>query len=119
MNCANHTELQATAFCRTCGKPLCDQCRRDAYGTVYCAEHLPAPAAPPPNPNPMSTNAPPYSAPYPAAAPPGAPRVYADVSPGVALFLGFIPGVGAIYNGQYAKGILHAVVSGMLLSAID
>jgi Domain of unknown function (DUF5668)/B-box zinc finger len=118
MNCLTHAELQATAFCRTCGKPLCDQCRRDAYGTVYCDEHLPAPAAPPPNP--AGANVPPYSAPYPGPMPPPPPsRVYADVSPGVALFLGFIPGVGAIYNGQYAKGILHAVISGMLMSAID
>src|SRR5690242_18121357 len=55
---------------------------------------------------------PPYAAPMP-------PRVYADVSPGIALFLGFIPGVGAIYNGQYAKGILHAVIWGVLMSIAD
>ena len=49
MNCQNHTEVPATAYCRTCGKPICDECRRDAFGTVYCAEHAPAPApeAPP------------------------------------------------------------------------
>jgi len=46
-------------------------------------------------------------------------RVYADVSPGLALFLGFIPGVGAIYNGQYAKGILHAVIWGLLMTIAD
>jgi hypothetical protein len=39
-----------------------------------------------------------------------------DVSPGLAMFLGIIPGVGAIYNGQYAKGIVHAVVWGVLMS---
>ena len=38
--------------------------------------------------------------------------VYPDISPALALFLGFIPGVGAIYNGQYAKGLVHAVVFG-------
>ena len=37
------------------------------------------------------------------------PFVYA-----IALFLGFIPGVGAIYNGQYAKGLVHAVVFGLI-----
>ena len=41
---------------------------------------------------------------------------YADVSPGLALFLGMIPGVGAIYNGQYAKGMVHALVWGVLVS---
>jgi hypothetical protein len=34
----------------------------------------------------------------------------------VALLLGFIPGVGAIYNGQYAKGLIHAIVFGVLVS---
>jgi hypothetical protein len=45
--------------------------------------------------------------------------VYADVSPGLALFLGMIPGVGAIYNGQYAKGMVHAIVWGVLMSIAD
>jgi len=52
-----------------------------------------------------------------AGAAPG--YVYADVSPGLALFLGMIPGVGAIYNGQYAKGLVHAVVFGVLVSIAD
>jgi hypothetical protein len=34
----------------------------------------------------------------------------------LAFFLGLIPGVGAIYNGQYAKGLVHAVVWGVLMS---
>jgi hypothetical protein len=36
----------------------------------------------------------------------------------LALLLGLIPGVGAIYNGQYAKGLIHAVVFGLLVSAV-
>jgi hypothetical protein len=103
MNCQNHPELPATAYCRTCGKPICDGCRRDAYGTVFCAEHAPAPAT--------------ASAAPPAGARPTA--VVADVSPGLAFALGWIPGVGAIYNGQYAKGIVHAVVFGILCSILD
>src|ERR1017187_6836215 len=101
MNCQIHPELPATAYCRTCGKPICDECRRDAYGTVFCGEHAPAPAGEP-------------AGPGPAAPPPG--YVYSDVSPGLALFLGMIPGVGAIYNGQYAKGLVHAIVWGILMS---
>jgi hypothetical protein len=50
------------------------------------------------------------------AAPPATGYVYADVSPGLALFLGMIPGVGAIYNGQYAKGMVHAIIWGVLMS---
>ena len=41
---------------------------------------------------------------------------YSNASPGLAFFLGLIPGVGAIYNGQYAKGIVHAVSWGILMS---
>ncbi len=37
--------------------------------------------------------------------------------PVLAFILGFIPGVGAVYNGQYAKGVVHALLWGGLLSA--
>lgn len=47
------------------------------------------------------------------------PVVDASVSPGLAFLLGLIPGVGAIYNGQYAKGLIHAVIFGMLVSITD
>ena len=40
----------------------------------------------------------------------------AHTSPGLAFLLGLIPGVGAIYNGQYVKGLVHAVITGLLLS---
>ena len=42
MNCAQHTEIAATAFCRECGKPMCPECQRPALGSVYCDVHLPA-----------------------------------------------------------------------------
>jgi hypothetical protein len=130
MNCQNHPESPATAYCRTCGMPVCEECRRDAFGTVYCAEHAPAPAsaqAPP-----IPGYAPPGFAPT-GSVPPGAPppppafapppgyapppfRAQSTVSPALAFFLGMIPGVGAIYNGQYAKGLVHAIVWGLLMS---
>ena len=103
MNCQNHPETPATAFCRTCGKALCDECRRDAWGTVYCADHLGAPAAAPPV--------------QPGVPPPFSVPACSSCSPGWALALGLmIPGVGAIYNGQYAKGLVHAVIFGLLVS---
>jgi hypothetical protein len=34
----------------------------------------------------------------------------------LAFLLGLIPGVGAIYNGQYIKGLVHAVIFGLLIS---
>jgi hypothetical protein len=123
MNCQNHPEVLSTAFCRTCGKPLCDQCRRDALGTVFCAEHLPAPANPVPGaapwaPPPPAAGVPPGAGPS-GAVPPLPGSYAADVSPGLAFFLGWIPGVGAIYNGQYAKGLVHAIVWGVLVSIIS
>ena len=139
MNCANHPELPASAFCRECGKPMCQECRKPALGSIYCDEHLPAAAppsfaAPPPpesarfspesarfSPESGSYAGSPYSAPaaspYTApAAPASAPAYEYEAHPALALMLGFIPGVGAIYNGQYAKGLIHAVVFGLLVS---
>ena len=34
----------------------------------------------------------------------------------MAFLLGLIPGVGAIYNGQYLKGLVHAIIIGLLIS---
>jgi len=117
MNCQNHPESPASAYCRTCGMPVCEECRRDAFGTVYCAEHAPAPSAQalgyaPPGYVPP----PPGAMPPPMAFAPPPPRVQSTVSPALAFFLGMIPGVGAIYNGQYAKGLVHAIVWGLLMS---
>ena len=110
MNCANHPETAAVAYCRTCGKPLCQVCQRTAQGTVFCQEHEPA-AAPPASPYTTPSPAPPYASPY--AAVPGGP------SPGLAFVLGLIPGVGAIYNGQYAKGLIHVILLGLLISIMN
>lgn len=115
MNCANHPESPATAYCRSCGKPLCPACQRPAEGTVYCAEHVPAQAAAAPPPPPGAQEWSPYTAPV--APPP--PLIRTDVSPGLAFILGLIPGVGAIYNSQYVKAFLHVIVIGVLISILN
>ncbi len=139
MNCANHPEAEVSAYCRSCGKALCAECRKDVAGTVYCADHAPAPAPQPtpnpagaPGPGPAGSAAPPpppfagspYNAPppYGATPPRGTPYVHPAPgmpSPALAFILGFIPGVGAIYNGQYAKGLVHAVVFGLLVTILN
>ena len=96
MNCYLHPEVAAVAFCRTCGRPLCVDCQRPVQGTIVCEEHAPQPVVTP--------------------APVTAPPVSSGVSPGLAFVLGLIPGVGAIYNGQYAKGVVHVVILGLLFS---
>ena len=45
--------------------------------------------------------------------PPGTPN------PGLAFLLGFVPGVGAMFNGQYAKGVVHLIVFAVLVSLAD
>jgi Domain of unknown function (DUF5668) len=109
MNCINHPDIPAAAFCRTCGKALCPACERPSQGTIYCAEHVPVAA----------TAAPGYS-PYtaPVNTPPP-PPLDAGASPGLAFLLGLIPGVGAIYNGQYVKGLVHVIILGVLISIVS
>jgi Domain of unknown function (DUF5668)/B-box zinc finger len=105
MNCANHPDAPAVAYCRTCGKPLCNVCMRDLGGAVYCDEHVPAQTYPPP-PAPGAAAVPPSAT---AGPPPGTPR------PGIAAVLGFIPGVGAMYNGEFAKGFIHVLIFATLI----
>ncbi len=116
MNCFNHSETPAVAYCRACGKALCNECKRTAQGTVFCDEHAPAAAIEGAIRQAVVDRIAQETAT--AAAPPRAPGSIAtgDVSPGLACLLGFIPGVGAIYNGQYAKGLVHAIVFGLLVS---
>ncbi len=45
----------------------------------------------------------------PAAASPFRPRLRGP-NPGVALALGFIPGLGAVYNGEYLKALIHVFI---------
>ncbi len=111
MNCINHPDIPAVAYCRSCGKALCETCRHTADGTVYCEQHAPAVAG-----QAAGTGYSPYTAPA-ATVPPRIPD--AGASPGLAFLLGLIPGVGAIYNAQYVKGLIHVVVLGGLISIIS
>ena len=104
-------EAPIVGYCRACGKALDSASVHTAHGTIYCAEHVPA-EPPPPSGTPDS----PYASPYTASTPPPVP--HPDVSPGVAFVLGLIPGVGAIYNGQYAKGLIHVFILGMLFTIV-
>jgi TM2 domain-containing membrane protein YozV len=124
MNCANHPDRERTAFCQNCGKPLCQECTRIVGSAVYCEPCLAAKLAGAPSstqPGGYPSSGYPYGSGsdqvnyvvdgvIPPPPVPGAP------SPGLATLLGFIPGVGAMYNGQYAKGIVHLVVFAILVS---
>ncbi len=105
MNCVNHPEAAVTAFCQNCGKGLCTQCSREVQGNVFCEPCLAARVTGAPF-------VPGASGAYPAP-PMGAPN------PGTATILGFIPGVGAMYNGQYIKAIVHVLVFVVLISITE
>jgi len=96
MDCVNHTGVNATAYCQSCGKALCAGCVRNAAGGQILCE-------------PCWTAWHSYKQPF--AAPAGSP------SPSAAAVLGLIPGVGAMYNGQFIKGLVHVVIFTVLVSA--
>jgi TM2 domain-containing membrane protein YozV len=50
---------------------------------------------------------------------PPKPFSTSEPSPAVAALLGFIPGVGAMYNGQFAKGLVHLAIFAVLISLSD
>ena len=99
-NCAKHPDVAASAYCRTCGKPVCSSCARDVRGVVYCEECVTAR---------MGDTMPPRPADI--GPPPGVPPTQSGGGhPGLAAILGFIPGVGAMYNGQFVKGFIHVLI---------
>jgi hypothetical protein len=98
MNCSVHTDVEATGYCRQCGRPLCPACTRDVRGALYCEACLAAIVAAPASPaqDPASSG-----------------------SPGTALVLGFIPGLGAVYNGEYIKALIHVGVFAGIIAALN
>ena len=113
------TNGKVTGYCRVCGTPLEETTVRRAQGTIYCSEHVPAGSVtgPPPLGDPASPyTAPPYHA---SAGQPPRLTEESSSSPGLAFGLGFIPGVGAIYNGQYAKGLIHVLLFGLIISILS
>lgn len=93
MYCANHETVESVTLCHACGKAICAECRHDLRGVNYCPDCLAE----------------------------AIERVKSPVlppkTPGLAGVLAFIPGVGAIYNGQYTKAIAFiAVFAGLIVS---
>ena len=99
MNCVYHAEAPNVAFCIHCGQPLCNDCIRKVQGSVYCEKCLGEIV--------------------------GGKTVKKDIhdvaghNPGAAFALGLIPGVGAIYNGEFVKAAVHILIFGTLVSLAD
>lgn len=95
MKCAVHTDLDATGYCRNCGKALCPMCTRNVQGMIYCEPCLGAMIAQHPV------------------------EVSTGPKPGLAAFLGMIPGLGAVYNAQYIKAVVHVAVFALLVTIVS
>ncbi len=114
MKCAVHPDVEASGYCRNCGKPMCPACVRPVRDVLYCEDCLakvvglaPAPAIAP-----AEGGVEPVLPPGPGVGVPGASKG----TPVLAFILGLIPGLGAIYNGEYNKALLHIVIfAGIIL----
>jgi len=104
MNCINHPDVAAAAYCQNCGKPLCTGCMRSVGGVIYCEPCLAA----------RLSNPPQGGGAYPDASLNGL-----HAHPVLAGLLGFIPGVGAMYNGQYIKALAHVLIFAVFVSLSD
>jgi len=88
---------ETRGFCRNCGKPLTTETMRDVSGTLYCEPCLARLVAQP--------------APQQVAAGSG--------SPVLAAIMGVIPGLGAVYNSEYAKALIHFLIFVGLITTAD
>ncbi len=129
MNCANHADASAVAYCRTCGKALCANCTRPVRGVIYCEDCLGArmetggvaagAAGFVPGGFSATTSSP--GAPGYVPPPPPPPGSGSGPNPTVAgILAGFFPfGVGAVYTGQYAKGLAHLAIFVLLIAGAN
>jgi hypothetical protein len=104
MNCAYHAEIPNVAFCIRCGRALCTECIRNVRGSVYCEACL----------GEIVEDKPPTSGPS-----VNRKETVVGTNPGAAFALGLIPGVGAIYNGEFVKAAVHILIFGCLVSLGD
>lgn len=86
----------AAGYCRQCGKMLTPETLREVQGAFYCPDCLAAWVSQ------------------------GQPRAKsAQGRAARAAALGIIPGLGAVYNGEYVKALIHVLVFGTIISLID
>src|SRR5260370_3674184 len=119
MRCAVHSDVDAVGYCRNCGKAMCSTCVRPVRDVLYCEECLASivgiPAGAP-------AVAPPAELQYqmPASGLPAASPSQSRSNPVLAFFLGFLPGMGAFYNEQFGKGMIHlAIFLVLFISGVD
>ena len=88
MNTEASMQSETKGFCRNCGKPLTAETMREVRGTLYCEPCLAQMVGQPAQPQ----------------------AVAGAGSPVLAALMGFVPGLGAVYNSEYAKALIHFLI---------
>jgi hypothetical protein len=86
--------VEAKGYCRNCGKALTQETAQEVHGVFYCGDCLAA----------LIQHGP-------GAAHPG--------KAALAGLIGIVPGLGAIYNGDFLKGAIHVGIFGLIISMIS
>ena len=94
MNCAYHSQNVAVVQCNGCGKPLCPACDHRIKGFPFCQDCIVAGVE---------------LLRHHSNATPGS-ILRRKSSPFIATLLSFVPGLGAAYNGQTSKAIVHFAI---------
>jgi hypothetical protein len=89
MKCAYHPSAESQELCSTCSKPLCPECSHRVKGKVYCQDCLVRGAE-------LSATA--------------KDLHVSTESPKRAALCALIPGIGAVYNGEYTKAVTYFAV---------
>src|SRR5882724_144385 len=96
MNCAYHTKNPAVVQCNQCARPLCPACDHRIRGFPFCQDCIVAGVE-------MLR--------YQQSRSPDATVIRRKTSPFVATLLScFVPGLGAAYNGQTSKALVHFAI---------
>jgi hypothetical protein len=98
MNCTLHPLTESQGNCSACGKPLCSVCIYKVKGKPFCQDCIVQGAewAPLIKGGRLSSSAPKWAA-----------------------FWALIPGIGAVYNGEYLKAVAHFSIFAWLVVMAD
>jgi hypothetical protein len=92
--CAYHPKNPGVVQCNQCARQLCSACDHRIRGFPFCQDCIVAGVE-------LLRN---------ESQAGGSPLIYRNSSPFVATLLSFVPGLGAAYNGQTAKAIVHCAI---------
>jgi hypothetical protein len=116
MKCAVHSDVDAVGYCRNCGKAMCSTCVRPVRDVLYCEDCLATVVGIPSTTPAVASNT---AEPAMGFVPPPPVPVRRPSSPRVAFFLGLFPGLGAVYNGEYNKALIHIVVFAAIIVGLS